>query len=49
MKVEEEQPDGVLVLERTLPASSPKCDGLVPLVAEVVEQGHSVLVFCAGL
>jgi hypothetical protein len=34
--------------QRVLAAASSRCDGLVPLVAEVTEQGHSVLVFCAG-
>lgn len=35
---------------RQLPASHPKRDPdrLLPLVSEVVGQGHSVLVFCAG-
>lgn len=40
----------LLVEERALhgPKNPRDKDGLVPLVAEVVSEGHSVLVFCSG-
>ncbi len=47
---DKDKEEGPLVFERELPTvSNPKRDPdrLVPLIAEVVVQGHSALVFCA--